>query len=208
LADQYIQRSKGEIRTVVGVNLNDIYRAKRKKGAKTASAEAPATFSVWRAELDNSNGQTRVFAKNSVRDQVPEQAFRDQDGNPVPSVGLQLSLKDFICENVAGSFGDFENPQLVISSESLCEHYEASLEAHLTNQEQRESNAQITSQQKPKSVISRLRLRRSARLQNGQEPVEDRLEAVEGELEGGPRRSARLRDRTGQVSMAGANPGV
>ena len=70
LADSYIQRSKGEIRTVVGVNLNDIYRVKRRKGAKTASAEAPATFSVWRAELDNSNGQTRVSVKNSVRDQV------------------------------------------------------------------------------------------------------------------------------------------
>jgi hypothetical protein len=223
LADQYIQRSKGEIRTVVGVNLNDIYREKRRKGAKTASADAPATFSIWRAEFDNSNGQTRVSVKNSVRDQVHfplilqstdyasdkiEQDFRNQDGNPVPSVGLQLSLKDFVCENVVGSFGEVENPQLVISSESLCKRYEAAMALYLKNEARKESNAQIISQQKPKSVRSRLGLRRSARLQNGLEPVEDRLEAVEGELEGGPRRSARLRDKTGQVSMTGANPGV
>ncbi|KAF2181250.1 hypothetical protein K469DRAFT_692127 [Zopfia rhizophila CBS 207.26] len=142
LADHYIQRSKGEIRTVIGFNLNDIDSAKRKKGAKTSLAKAPATFSVWRAELDNSDGQTRVFVKNSVGDQV----FRDQYGNPVPLVGLQLSLQDFICENVAGSFGNFENPQLVISAKSLCEHYEASLEAHITNQAQEESNSQLALQ--------------------------------------------------------------
>jgi hypothetical protein len=130
MVGRYIQRSKGEIRTVVGVNLNDIYRKKRRKGAKTASADAPATFSIWRAEFDNSNGQTRVSVKNSVRDQVHfplilqstdyasdkiEQVFRNQDGNHVPSVGLQLSLKDFVCENVVGSFGEVENPQLVLS---------------------------------------------------------------------------------------------
>jgi hypothetical protein len=226
LADRYIQRSEGEIRTVIGMNLNDVYRAKRRKGAKTASADAPATFSVWRAELDNSNSQTRVSVKNSVRDQVHfplvlqsnyashkiEQVFRDQDRNPIPSVGLRLSVKDFICENVVGSFGDFENPQLVISSESLCGHYEASLALYLKNEARKESNSQIAPQQKQvpksKSLISVLGLRRSARLQGGLEPVEDRLEAVEGGLEGRPRRSARLRERIGQVSMAGANPGV
>ena len=40
------------------------------------------------------------------------------------------------------------------------------------------------------------------------EAAVEAVEAVEGGLEGGPRRSARLRDRTGKVSMAGANQGV
>jgi hypothetical protein len=131
-----------------------------------------------------------------------EQVFRDQDGNPDASVKLQLSLKDFICENVTSSFGDFENPQLVISSESLCEYYEASLALYLKNEARKESNAKIASQQKPKSVIRRLGMRRSARLGG---PVEGGLEPVESGLEGGQRRSARLQDRTGQASMAGAN---
>jgi hypothetical protein len=69
LACDYIQRSKGEIRTVIGVNLNDIYREKQRKGAKIE--DVSATFSVWRAGLDNSSGETNVTVEESVRNQVP-----------------------------------------------------------------------------------------------------------------------------------------
>jgi hypothetical protein len=161
IAEGYIQASKGEIRTVVGVNLNDIYRVRRRKGDQTVSANATATFSVWRAEVDNSNRETNVTVKKSVEDQVLptripnksrsnniEQVFRDEDGNPVPSVALELSLKDLICENVAGSFGDFGNLVLVISSESLCALYERSLKAYLKNVARKKKNAQIALEQK------------------------------------------------------------
>jgi len=39
-------------------------------------------------------------------------------------------LKDFICETVACEIGDFENPELVISSGKLCEHFEKALRRH------------------------------------------------------------------------------
>jgi hypothetical protein len=62
LAKRYIEGSNGDIRTVVGVNLNDIYHARRNEGTATA------TFSVWRAELDSS-GKAKIN-KNVVEDQV------------------------------------------------------------------------------------------------------------------------------------------
>ena len=43
---------------------------------------------------------------------------------------LCLSLKDFVCETVACEMGDFENPELVISSAKLCEHFEKALRKH------------------------------------------------------------------------------
>jgi hypothetical protein len=46
LAKRYIQGSNSEIRTVIRVNLNDIYKAKQGKGAKTALANETTTFLV------------------------------------------------------------------------------------------------------------------------------------------------------------------
>jgi hypothetical protein len=48
LAEEYIQRSEGSIRTVVGVNVE-------------YQVEAPATFSVWHAQVDKSNGEISGF---------------------------------------------------------------------------------------------------------------------------------------------------
>ena len=69
LAKSYILRSKGGIRTVVGINLNDIYRSNQV--LPTASIQSPATFSVWRARLGNSSGNTKkLTVETSIQDQV------------------------------------------------------------------------------------------------------------------------------------------
>jgi hypothetical protein len=57
LAEEYIQRSEGSIRTVVGVNVE--YRV-----------EAPATFSVWHAQVDKSNGEEILKVIETVENRV------------------------------------------------------------------------------------------------------------------------------------------
>jgi hypothetical protein len=64
LAKRYVEATNGNIRTVVGLNLNDIYRSRRNEGAGPGFA----TFSVWQAELDGISGKARVI--KAVEDRV------------------------------------------------------------------------------------------------------------------------------------------
>jgi hypothetical protein len=64
-AEHYIRESHGEIRTVIGVNLNDIYKAQRKEN----EAQPCATFTVWRAEYANTRSKS-VKVRASAKDQV------------------------------------------------------------------------------------------------------------------------------------------
>ena len=86
LAERYIQGSNGEIRTVVGVNPNDTYREKQRKGAETT--DVSATFSVWRAKLDNSSGETNVTVEESVRNQVPFLPMLQSRGHASNKIGF------------------------------------------------------------------------------------------------------------------------
>lgn len=54
-AKELIRLSKGEIRTVVNVDLGEIYRAGLKDGVKTGGP-APALLSIWRPRLESSAG--------------------------------------------------------------------------------------------------------------------------------------------------------
>src|SRR6266566_5538616 len=112
-AECYIKRSNGEIHTVIGVDLHDIWL----EGQRAGSGNQIASFSVWRAELDNSTGEAKISGSRSVVDQVcsppsrtipkrqdsdaMEQAFRQQDGSPADSIELHLFLRDFLCEGTA-----------------------------------------------------------------------------------------------------------
>ncbi|KAL2280861.1 hypothetical protein FJTKL_12173 [Diaporthe vaccinii] len=92
-AKYYFEATGGQIRTLVGINLNDICRqqsaaekkwdaleGKWKKDAgkprpepltflAPAAASTPATFSVWRAEYDSHTDRV-TFGEHSVEDQV------------------------------------------------------------------------------------------------------------------------------------------
>ncbi|KAF2174425.1 hypothetical protein K469DRAFT_690362 [Zopfia rhizophila CBS 207.26] len=180
LANVYIRRSRGLIRTVFGVNLNDIYAAmmrQHQQGIKATLGKAAATFSVWRAEVDKSNGSKGATAIPSVLDEV----FRDEDGNPVTGADLQLSLKDFICEEIANSFEDIEDPEIVLSSESLCRHYERALKLYLKVEAQEETQhaplevSDIKRERKHKGFAETIGLRRSQRNVNPRRS--ERLEA-------------------------------
>lgn len=55
LAKNYIQKTNGDIRTVIGLNLNDVYKEGENRSA---------TFSVWRAELDVTGRATGRVSPN------------------------------------------------------------------------------------------------------------------------------------------------
>ncbi|RYC54833.1 hypothetical protein CHU98_g11381, partial [Xylaria longipes] len=103
-ATRYINGTKGAIRTVVGLNMNDIYRG----GCR-------ATFSVWKAEQDGDKWKPIALVDNKQ--------FIDENGKVVDDCMLRLSLKDFLCARMADGFRDFEDVPLEISSTQLYGFY-------------------------------------------------------------------------------------
>ncbi|KAF2191738.1 hypothetical protein K469DRAFT_654861 [Zopfia rhizophila CBS 207.26] len=189
LAKQYIQKSKGSIRAVVGLNLNDIYKTGIWKGTAPTSNEAPATFSIWRAEVDRSNGRQEVRVTKSE----DEKEFRDRHGDSVSSADLRLYLTDFVCEKVARSFENGENPEIVISSASLCEHYEEALSFYrMENLE--EAQDDITEAQEDMEEAQGDMGGAQEDLGGAQGDLENGSETIEGAVPSHiePRRSARL----------------
>ena len=81
LAEQYIQRSRASIRTVVGLNLNEIYQEQREKAGRLVTGQASATFSIWRAKLEEARGQEAIGATEGVIDKVESrlQQYEDND---------------------------------------------------------------------------------------------------------------------------------
>ncbi|KAI0474680.1 hypothetical protein F4859DRAFT_514529 [Xylaria cf. heliscus] len=107
-ATRFIHGTKGAIRTVIGLNMNDIYRS----GCR-------AMFSVWEAEQDG--GQWRRTTS------IDNEEFIDENGEVVDNCKLRLSLKDFICTKRVGMFRDFEDIQLEIPSTTLYDFYKNAL---------------------------------------------------------------------------------
>ena len=68
-AADYIRLSKGEIRTVIGIDLNNIYR-EYAEGQDVAASAAPATFSIWRAGAEDSDGYPTVIIPDNERNQA------------------------------------------------------------------------------------------------------------------------------------------
>ncbi|KAI0108716.1 hypothetical protein GGR51DRAFT_514736 [Nemania sp. FL0031] len=118
-ATRYIEGKQGEIRTVIGLNMNDIYRG----GCR-------ATFSVWKAQHDGEKW-TRIT-------QVDNKEFLDKNGRPVDQCSLLVSLSDFICSEQAGEFGDFEDISLEIPSTALHKFYKISFRQHVMSEAKNE----------------------------------------------------------------------
>jgi len=101
LADDYILETNGSIRVVVGLDID--YKTKR------------GAVSIWRpAYVTNQQGELELEAAQVLYDQV----FRDERGNPNTTVGmgLQLNLRDFAPQDLAGNItGSF-----LIDSATLC----------------------------------------------------------------------------------------
>ncbi|KAI0803395.1 hypothetical protein GGR55DRAFT_399288 [Xylaria sp. FL0064] len=116
---RYIKGTKGEIRTVIGLSMNDIYRGGRR-----------ATFSVWKAQEDG--GQ---WNRTTLVDNVE---FIDGDGQVVPECELSVSLGDFISSEMASEYGDFEDVPLHISSATLHGFYKIALSRQVSTEANKE----------------------------------------------------------------------
>lgn len=103
LADDYILGSDGNIRVVVGL---DIEYLSRSKGNEASSKLA--MLSVWRPKITTHGDEKELIAHQDVVDIVRKhvlpskflltaQVFRDENGfaNPCPEAGLSLRLEDF-----------------------------------------------------------------------------------------------------------------
>ncbi|KAI1421527.1 hypothetical protein F5Y12DRAFT_800851 [Xylaria sp. FL1777] len=152
----YIEKSNGEVRTVIGVDLYDLYQCYPKpktqphgpgkrennKAVKediakmvdtTKKNKALGKIFVWRAQIDSSTNQA-----SAVLHENGPQIFRDEDGKPAGEIAFRLSLEDFISARVLEKIGASHNPELVITSESLCDRFESALKAQIPKDRERE----------------------------------------------------------------------
>jgi hypothetical protein len=84
-ARELISLSNGKIRTVVSVNLHDIYKESEEGKTLEESSEGPAaaTASVWRAHLKDVNGQQELMAECDYDEVCPFISFvRMVSSNP------------------------------------------------------------------------------------------------------------------------------
>jgi hypothetical protein len=154
------------------------------------------------------------------------QVFRDANGSSV-DLGLTLSLKDFLCKDIVDKISDFEDQQLVISSELLCEAYDHALAVHLKAEKLEERNKQFLAkaaqakqaaddvQRKSARNLFGLRPRPSAKAQSRQTSVgggplkPGTLQATPGGVRAPEaQRPGILQPRTGRASLSGANTGM
>ncbi|KAI1131218.1 hypothetical protein F5Y10DRAFT_287436 [Nemania abortiva] len=138
----YIERSNGWIRTVIGVDLHDLYQcypvpktrptgpsdaeweeAMRKDIEKMTVAvrekKACGKIYVWRAEIDS-----RTDRAKAVLDEDATRIFRDEEGNPADEVAIQLSFEDFISARHMEDIGAFHSIDFTVTSEQLCDLFD------------------------------------------------------------------------------------
>ncbi|KAJ8124924.1 hypothetical protein O1611_g8716 [Lasiodiplodia mahajangana] len=163
----YIENSNGWTRTVIGVDLYDLYRCypvskTRPKGfsklrqieaiekdvANMAEAsrrrKACGKIYVWRAEIDS-----RTNKAIAILDENAPTIFRDQYGKPADRVAFQLSLEDFISARDIERIGAFHNVDFSVKSKQLCDIFDIALkEQVLSDRIMEEAEEEEGSQEK------------------------------------------------------------
>ncbi|KAI0102152.1 hypothetical protein GGR51DRAFT_528005 [Nemania sp. FL0031] len=165
----YIENSNGEVRTVIGVDLHElfqcypkpkteprkptireIHRATKKDISKMVEAtkknKAVGKIFLWRADIDSSNGAKAVLYEDKP------QIFRNENGNPTGEVALRLFLDDFISPRFLGRIGPSHNPELVITPKQLCDRFKIALIDQIsTDRELEEKEREKKAKKKVKS---------------------------------------------------------
>ncbi|KAI0408837.1 hypothetical protein F4802DRAFT_546596 [Xylaria palmicola] len=142
-AEAYMRRTKGEIRTVVGVFMRDMYLAENRNEKKLeqmylAGEVENRSYCYWE-DPTNETGEASILlwrAKSHRNGSVKavcfqDEVFRDTEGNAVGSSSLRLPMQDFICKGIVDSpAGKFEAPLLEISARDLCENINKNLQRY------------------------------------------------------------------------------
>ncbi|KAA8627250.1 Z1 domain containing protein [Pyrenophora tritici-repentis] len=109
LAENYLLDSDANVRVVVGLDI-----AYGKESRK-------ATLSLWRPQLFDTPDGPELRAV----DMVVDEAFRDDEGNPVDHPGIQLRLSDFTSKGLARKEIGDEDADICISGIQLCRYIDA-----------------------------------------------------------------------------------
>ncbi|KAF2228405.1 hypothetical protein EV356DRAFT_538147 [Viridothelium virens] len=126
-AGMYIRQTRGGIRTVIHLDVNDIYK----------NAANSARFSIWRAKFPVPGSGTDVDVIESEKCKV----FRKQDKQP-GTADIELDLLDLMCPSAINPdlYNATDVPKLVIRSQELCDMLESALKAW-ENQKRRKQRA-------------------------------------------------------------------
>ncbi|KAF2788691.1 hypothetical protein K505DRAFT_366255 [Melanomma pulvis-pyrius CBS 109.77] len=107
LAEDYLLDSNASVQVVVGLDIEY-----GKKGSRKA------TLLVWRTQVVSTADGDEL----RVVQEIADEPFRDDQGNPTDHPGLRLHLTDFAYEELAhNEIGD-EDRELVVSTQQLCEY--------------------------------------------------------------------------------------
>ncbi|KEF50867.1 uncharacterized protein A1O9_13079 [Exophiala aquamarina CBS 119918] len=106
LAQSYLLDSDASVQVVVGLDIEY-----GKKGSRRA------TLSVWRTHVVHTADGDEL----RVVQEIADEAFRDDQGNPVDHPGLRLQLRDFAHEELAYDEIEDEDRELVVSAQQLCQ---------------------------------------------------------------------------------------
>ncbi|KAI1355136.1 hypothetical protein F5Y01DRAFT_270902 [Xylaria sp. FL0043] len=140
-AKTYICRSKGQIRTVVGIYMRKAYRAEVKNESRLYKAymagEVNEDYSYPDDERNETGGASIIVWRARVhRDgtvaavRVQDEEFRDENGRAIGSVSLRLPLRDFICRGLEDSLTGRSQEHFEMSAEELCESVGDALESY------------------------------------------------------------------------------
>ncbi|KAI8949999.1 hypothetical protein F4801DRAFT_374391 [Xylaria longipes] len=164
----YIEQSNGETRTVIGVDLYDLYRCYPKPKTRPHGLSKPekkqaidedvakmadtvkkkkalGKIYVWRAEIDNRTQQATAILDNDrpaiFRDENGKavgEILRDENGEEVGEVAFRLSFEDFISAEVLKQIGASHNPVLNVMSKDLCDRFDRALRVQLPRDRKQE----------------------------------------------------------------------
>ncbi|KAI9763276.1 MAG: hypothetical protein M1839_006523, partial [Geoglossum umbratile] len=86
-----------------------------KKGSRKA------TLSVWRTHVVHTDDGDELI----VVQEIADQAFRDDQGNPTDHPGLRLQLSDFACEELTEDAIRGGGQEILLSTQQLCQYLTA-----------------------------------------------------------------------------------
>ncbi|ORY12467.1 hypothetical protein BCR34DRAFT_563855 [Clohesyomyces aquaticus] len=110
LAEDYLLDSNASVQAVVGLDIEYGKQGSRK-----------ATLLVWRTLVVNTVDGDEL----RVVQEIADEPFRDDQGNPTDHPGLRLYLKDFAYEELAQKELVDEDHELIVSTQQLCEYLSA-----------------------------------------------------------------------------------
>ncbi|KAF1346434.1 hypothetical protein EJ07DRAFT_185554 [Lizonia empirigonia] len=110
LAEDYLLDSDANVQVVVGLDIE--YGRKESR---------EATLSVWRSQLHHADDGVEL----RVVEEVADEAFRDEQGNPTTHPGLRLQLSDFACEELTKDVVEEGRREIIVSTHELCNYLSA-----------------------------------------------------------------------------------